>query len=314
MSKHPVTFLVQFLACLSLFAVLLVTGLGVSHPSDREKDTPLQLSKIHPSCLNRLFIDQRYEGSINVEICNTEFQKQPIKINTVQSFMGKSEQIEVSSTRIDKEGKYWTTTYRMAEEEQRGPFLLTIFHKFPDGVELSSIGGVSFDTEKNILTAHFMNGGNDRCKGGNLEVMGMINRKVIAISQSATPYALLNPLDKLVEEKEKSVQTTFPDWNRDVQISDSPESCVGRLIGTYEPLTKKTSISAVAVDLKALLLSASNSLESCISDAIVRADVTPVSTDNDYSIYSAEGWNEVLFKVHARCGSEETFQPLQAGI
>jgi len=46
----------------------------------------------------------------------------------------------------------------------------------------------------------------------------------------------------------------------------------------------------------------------------VRADVTPVSTDNDYSIYSAKGWNEVLFKVHARCGSEEAFQPLHAGI
>lgn len=314
MPKDPVVFLLQFLAWLMLFAVLIATWAGVSYPNGRTKAIEVSLSKIHPSCFNRLFIDPKYEGSINVEICNAAFQKQPIKITTVQSFMGKSEQIEVSSTRIDKEGKHWTTTYRMAEEEQKGPFLLTIFHKFPDGVELSSIGGASFDTEKNILTAHFMNGGNDRCKGGNLEVMGMINRKVIAVSQSATPYALLNPLDKLVEEKETSVQTTFPDWNRDEQISDSPVSCVGRLIGTYEPLTKKTSISAVAVDLEALLLTASNSLESCISDAIVRADVTPVSTDNDYSIYSAKGWNEVLFKVHARCGSEEAFQPLHAGI
>jgi len=314
MPKDPVVFLLQFLAWLMLFAVLIATWAGVSYPNGRTKPIEMSLSRVHPSCLNRLFIDPKYEGSINVAICNREFQKQPIKIINVQSFMGKSEQIEVSSTRIDKEGKHWTTTYRMAEEEQKGPFLLTIFHKFPDGVELSSIGGASFDTEKNILTAHFMNGGNDRCKGGNLEVMGMISHKIIAVSQSATLYTLLNPLDKLVKEKEKSVQTTFPDWNRDEQISDSPESCVGRLIGTYEPLTEKTSISAIAVDLKALLLSATNSLESCISDAIVRADVTPVSSDNAYWIFSAEGWNEVLFKVHARCGSEGAFQPLQTGI
>jgi hypothetical protein len=314
MTKDPVAFLLQFLAWLTLFAVLAVTWAGVTYPSERAKARIPNFAKIHPRCLNRVFIDPRYEGSVNLELCHTEFQKEPITVSTVPSILGDSEQMEVSATRIDKKGQNWTTTYRMQGHEQQGAFLLTLFHKFPDGIILSSIAGVYFDPETNLLKAHFLSGGNDRCQGGDIEVMGMVERNMIAVSQSANTFGLLNPIGRLIEDQEQTTQTTFPAWKPGEQVSNSAEICVGRLIGTYEPKTEKSFVSAIAVDFNALLLSSSNTLEACISDAITRANVDPAATDKNYAIFTPDAWNEVLFKVHSRCGPGDIFNPLTSGI
>ena len=314
MTKDPVAFLLQFLAWLMLFATLAATWVGVTYPSGRTEVKLPNFAKIHPRCLNRIFIDPRYKGSINLELCHAEFQKEPITVYVIPSILGDSEQMEVSATRIDKNGQTWTTTYRMHEQKQEGTFLLTLFHKFPDGIILSSIAGVSFDPETNLLKAHFLNGGNDRCQGGDIEVMGMVERNVIAVSQSANTFGLLNPIGRLIEDQETMTQTTFPAWKPGEHVSNSAEICVGRLIGTYEPKTEKSFVSAIAVDFNALLLSASNTLEACISDAITRANVDPTATEKNYAIFTPEAWNEVLFKVHSRCGPGDIFHPLTFGI
>lgn len=314
MTKDPITFLLQFIAWLMLIAVLSATWAGVKYPNGRTKPYIDTFTKVHPRCLNRLFIDIRYEGEINLELCHTEFRNEPIEVSEVESLLGNSSLLEVSTTRIDTKGQPWTTIYRMQNREQTGPFLITLFHKFPDGVVLSSIGGVSYDPASKQLKAHFMNGGNDRCHGGQIEILGMVERNVIAISQATTPFGLINPVGKLIEEKEKTVHATFPDWKPDEAVSNSPERCVGRLIGTFEPMTEKAELTAIAVNFNALLLSATSQLEACISDAIVRADIDPAANDGDFSIFSPESWNEVLYQVHMRCGSDHAFHPINSGI
>ena len=314
MTKDPIAFLLQFIAWLMLIAVVAATWAGVTYPTQRSESHAASFTQVHPRCLNRLFIDVRYEGEINLELCHAEFRDEPIEVSEVGSVMGNSSLVEVSTTRIDKKGLPWTTIYRMHNREQTGPFLITLFHKFPDGVVLSSIGGVSYDPDSKQLKAHFMNGGNDRCHGGQIEILGMVERNVIAVSQATTPFGLINPVGKLIEEKEKTVHTTFPDWKPDEAVSDSPERCVGRLIGTFEPMTEKTVLTAIAVNFNALLLSATNRLEACISDAIVRADINPAANDRDFSIFTPESWNDVLYQVHLRCGSDLAFHPINSGI
>ena len=102
MTKDPVAFLLQYLAWLMLIAVLAVTWAGVTYPSERAKGRLPTFTKIHPQCLNRIFIDPRYEGSVKLELCHAEFQKEPITVSTVPSILGDSKQMEVSATRIDK--------------------------------------------------------------------------------------------------------------------------------------------------------------------------------------------------------------------
>ena len=111
----------------------------------------------------------------------------------------------------------------MHGQEQEGAFLLTLFHKFPDGIILSSIAGVSFDPDTNLLKAHFFDGGNDRCQGGDIEVMGMVERNVIAVSQSANTFGLLNPIGRLIEDRRKRLEPLFQHGNLENKFLTLPK-------------------------------------------------------------------------------------------
>jgi hypothetical protein len=170
------------------------------------------------------------------------------------------------------------------------------------------------DHESKKLSAHFFEGGNDRCQGGYVEVMGMASRKEIALSQASTLYALLNPLDQLLRRSDEHVRTTFPDWQAEETISNNPSECVGRLIGVFDHVTEIASVTAVAVDLDALLRQSRNTTEACVSDAIVRAKAKGSITSGSFTVYGLNHWNDILNYVHRRCGVDKTFNPINSGI
>lgn len=314
--KNPVVSLLQFFAWLMLLAVIAATWAGVSYPNGRTKAYPTGFSKIHPMCLHRVLIDEQFEGSTNLEICHTEYKNHPIVIQTADSSLGDQKLIKVTSTKTSKDGDIWVIGYSMSvdDEKQKGPFLINLFHKFPDGMELSSLAGVSLDPENQKLSAHFLEGGNDRCQGGYIEVMGMASRREIALSQASTLYALLNPLGQLLRRSDENVRTTFPDWQAEETISDNASECVGRLIGVYDHVSEIASVTAVAVDLDALLRQSRNATEACISDAIVRAKAEGPITSGSFTVYGLDHWNEILNYVHQRCGVDKTFNPINNGI
>jgi len=159
--KNPVVFLVQMLAWLMLFAVIAATWAGVTYPSGRAKAYPSEFSKIHPMCIHRVLLEERYEGSTNLEICHEEFKKHPIKARTIKPVLGDKEFIEVTSTKQDTDGGTWVVGYSFSvdDSEQDGPFLINMFHRFPDGMELSSLAGISRNLASKKLTAHFLEGG-----------------------------------------------------------------------------------------------------------------------------------------------------------
>ena len=110
----------------------------MTYPSERAKGRLPTFTKIHPQCLNRIFIDPRYEGSVKLELCHAEFQKEPITVSTVPSILGDSKQwryrrpASIKRSKLDHHlPNVWTGT--------RGSISLTLFHKFPDGIILSSI-------------------------------------------------------------------------------------------------------------------------------------------------------------------------------
>ena len=271
--KNPVVFLVQMLALLMVCGALTATWAGVTYPSDRAKAYPSKFSKIHPMCIHRVLLEERYEGSTNLEICHAEYKKYPIKVRTIKPVLGDKQLIEVTSTKQGTDGRTWVIGYSLSvdDAEQDGPFLINMFHRFPDEMELSSLAGISRDKVSKSLNAHFLEGGNDRCQGGHVEVMGMAGRKEIALSQASTLYALLNPKGQLLKREEDTVLTTFPDWEAGNPISDAPTECVGRLIGVYDHVSGTTSVTAIAVNYDALLRQSRNATEACIADAIVRA-------------------------------------------
>ena len=166
-----------------LFGVIAATWAGVTDPSDRAKISPV-FFKIHPMCIHRVLLDERYEGSANLEICHSEYSKYPIVVKTIKADLGQQELIQVTSTRKADDGGIWIVGYSMLtkDKEQKGPFLINMFHRSPDEVELGSLAGISLDPDSNKLAAHFFEGGNDRCQGVAL-VMGMADRREIALSQ-----------------------------------------------------------------------------------------------------------------------------------
>ena len=314
--KNPVVFLVQMLAWLMLFAVLAATWAGVTYPSGRAKAYSSEFSKIHPMCIHRVLLEERYEGSTNLEICHEEFKKHPIKVRTIKPVLGDKEFIEVTSTKQDTDGGTWIVGYSFSvdDSEQDGPFLINMFHRFPDDMELSSLAGISRNLASKKLTAHFLEGGNDRCQGGGVEVMGMAGRKEIALSQAATLYAILNPIGQLLRRDDAVIRATFPEWTPNEIISNSPNECVGRLIGIYDHVSETTAVTAVAVDLSTLLQQSRNQTEACAADAIVRATTYEPIVDGSFSIYGLNQWNEILNQVHRRCGIDQPFNPINRGI
>ena len=156
--KHPVVFLVQMFAWLMLFAVIAATWAGVTYPSGRAKAFPPEFSKIHPMCIHRVLLEERYEGSTNLEICHEEFKKHRIKVRTIKPLLGGKEFIEVTSTKQDTDGGIWVVGYSFSvdDAEQVGPFLINMFHRFPDDMELSSLAGISRDLASKKLSAHFL--------------------------------------------------------------------------------------------------------------------------------------------------------------
>ena len=314
--KNPVIFLLQFFAWLILIAVLLVTWAGVTYPNGRAKAYPPEFSKVHPMCIHRVLLEERYEGSANLEICHEEYKKHPIKVRTIKPVLGAKELIEVTSTKRSIDGGTWVVGYSLSvdDAEQDGPFLINMFHRFPDEMELSSVAGISRDLVSNKLTAHFLEGGNDRCQGGKVEVMGMADRKEIALSQAATLYAILNPIGQLLRRDDAVIGATFPGWTPNEIISNSPNECVGRLIGIYDHVSETTAVTAVAVDLNALLQQSRNQTEACAADAIVRAKTHESIVDGSFSIYGISQWSEILNQVHRRCGIDQPFNPINRGI
>ena len=314
--KNPVVFLIQMLAWLMLFAVFVATWAGVTYPSDRAKTYPSEFSKIHPMCIHRVLLEERYEGSTNLEICHKEHQKHPVKVRTIEPILGDKEFIEVTSTKKGTDGGTWVVGYSFSvdDSEQDGPFLINMFHRFPDEMELSSLAGISRNVASKKLTAHFLEGGNDRCQGGHIEVMGMAGQKEIALSQAATLYAILNPIGQLLHREDSVLPATFPEWEANQIISDSPQNCVGRLIGIYDHASETTAVTAIAVDLSALLQQSRNQTEACAADAIVRANADEPIVDGPFSIYGLSQWSEILNKVHRRCGIDQPFNPINHGI
>ena len=142
----------------------------------------------------------------------------------------------------------------------------------------------------------------------------MAGRKEIALSQASTLYALLNPLGQLLRRSDEHIRTTFPDWQAEETISDNPSECVGRLIGVFDHVSKIASVTAVAVDLEALLRQSRNTTEACVSDAIVRAKTEGSIPSGSFTVYGLDRWNEVLNYVHRRCGVDKAFNPINSGI
>jgi len=313
--KNPVVSLLQFLAWLMLFGVIAATLAGVTYPSDRAKISSA-FSKIHPMCIHRVLLDERYEGSANLEICHSEYSKYPIVVKTIKTDLGQQELIQVTSTRKADDGGIWVVGYSMLtkDKEQKGPFLINMFHRSPDEVELGSLAGISLDPDSNKLAAHFFEGGNDRCQGGYIEVMGMAGRREIALSQASTLYSLLNPIGQLLKREERATRTTFPDWKADNPISNAPNECVGRLIGVFDHASETTSVTAVAVDFDALLRQSRNQTEACVADSIVRAKPEGSITNGRFTVYGLDHWNNVLNYVHQRCGFDQAFNPINSGI
>lgn len=314
--KNPVIFLLQFLAWLMLIAVVAATWAGVTYPNGRAKAYPSEFSKIHPLCMHRVLLDERYEGSANLKICHSEYSKYPIVVETIKTDLGQQGLIQVTSTRKANDGGIWVVGYSMllSDKEQKGPFLINMFHRSPDNVELGSLAGISLDSESNKLAAHFFEGGNDRCQGGYVEVMGMAGRHEIALSQASTLYSLLNPIGQLLKREESVTRTTFPDWKADNPISNVPNECVGRLIGVFNHASETTSVTAIAVDFDALLRQSRNQTEACVADSIVRAKTEGSITHGRFTVYGLDHWNNVLSYVHQRCGFNQVFNPINPGI
>jgi len=101
--KHPVVFLVQVFAWLLLFGVIAATWAGVTYPNGRAKAYSPEFSKIHPMCIHRVLIDDRYEASINLQICHAEYKKYPIVVESVESLLGDKTLIRVSATKQSKD-------------------------------------------------------------------------------------------------------------------------------------------------------------------------------------------------------------------
>ena len=313
--KNPVVFLLQFIAWLMLFAVVAATWAGATYPNGRAKAYSPEFSKIHPMCIHRVLIDDRYETSINLQICHTEFKNSPIVVDSVKSVLGDQNLIRVSATKRSKDGE-WVVGYSFAKDdaEQNGPFLINLFTRSPDKVELSSLAGVSQNDTEHTLTAHFLKGTGDRCRGGDVELIGMASRQEIALSQASTLYALLNPLGQLLKREENAVRASFPEWEAGELISDAPTACVGRLIGVYDHVSETTTVNAIAVDYDALLRQSRNATEACIADAIVRAKDDGSFKSGRYAVYGLDHWNNVLGYVHQRCGTDQAFNPINRGI
>jgi len=314
--KNPVVFLLQFIAWLMLIAVVAATWAGVAYPNGRAKAYSAEFSKIHPMCIHRVLIDDRYEASINLQICHAEYKKYPIVVESVESLLGDKTLIRVSATKQSKDGGEWVVGYSFAEDDadQNGPFLINLFTRSPDEVELSSLAGVSQNNTEHTLTAHFLEGMGDRCQGGYVELMGMASRQEIALSQASTLYALLNPLGQLLKREENAVRASFPEWEAGDLISDAPTACVGRLIGVYDHVSETTTVNAVAVDYDALLRQSRNATEACIADAIVRVKNDGSFQSGSYTVYGLDQWNNVLGYVHQRCGTDQAFNPINRGI
>ena len=314
--KNPVVFLLQFIAWLMLITVVAATWAGVTYPNGRAKAYSNEFSKIHPMCIHRVLIDDRYEASVNLEICHAEYKKHPITLEKIRSTLGEKTLMRVSATTESQDGGEWIIGYSFAEDDadQSGPFLINLFTRSPDEVELSSLAGVSHDNTDNTLTAHFLEGTGDRCQGGYVQLMGMASRQEIALSQASTLYALLNPLGQLLKREGSAVRTSFPEWKAGDVISDAPTACVGRLIGVYDHVSKSTTVNAVAVDYDALLRQSRNATEACIADAIVRAKNDGSFQSGPYTVYGLDHWNNVLGYVHQRCGTDQAFNPINRGI
>jgi len=314
--KNPVVFLLQFIAWLMLFAVLAATWAGATYPNGRAKSYAPEFSKIHPMCIHRVLIDDRYEASINLQLCHAEYKNYPIVVESVESVLGDQTLIRVSATKQSKDGGEWLVGYSFAEDDadQNGPFLINLFTRSPDEVELSSLAGVSQNNTEHTLTAHFLEGMGDRCQGGYVELMGMASRQEIALSQASTLYALLNPLGQLLKREENAVRASFPEWEAGDLISDAPTACVGRLIGVYDHVSETTTVNAIAVDYDALLRQSRNSTEACIADAIVRVKNDGSFQSGSYAVYGLNHWNNVLGYVHQRCGTDQAFNPINRGI
>jgi len=314
--KNPVVFLLQFIAWLMLFAVLAATWAGATYPNGRAKSYAREFSKIHPMCIHRVLIDDRYEASINLQLCHAEYKNYPIVVESVESVLGDQTLIRVSATKQSQDGGEWMVGYSFSEDDadQNGPFLINLFTRSPDEVELSSLAGVSQNNTEHTLTAHFLEGMGDRCQGGHVELMGMASRQEIALSQASTLYALLNPLGQLLKREENAVRASFPEWEAGDLISDAPTACVGRLIGVYDHVSETTTVNAIAVDYDALLRQSRNSTEACIADAIVRAKDDGSFQSGSYAVYGLDHWNNVLGYVHQRCGTDQAFNPINRGI
>jgi len=314
--KNPVVFLLQFIAWLMLFAVVAATWAGATYPNGRAKAYSDEFSKIHPMCIHRVLIDDRYDASINLRICHAEYKNYPIVVESVKSVLGDQTLIRVSATKKSKDGGEWVVGYSFAEDDadQNGPFLINLFTRSPDEIELSSLAGVSQNNTEHMLTAHFLEGTGDRCQGGYVELMGMASRQEIALSQASTLYALLNPLGQLLKREENAVRASFPEWEAGDLISDAPTECVGRLIGVYDHVSESTTVNAVAVDYDALLRQARNATEACIADAIVRVKNDGSFRSGSYAVYGLDHWNNVLGYVHQRCGTDQAFNPINRGI
>ena len=314
--KNPVVFLLQFIAWLMLFAVLAATWAGATYPNGRAKAYSPEFSKIHPMCIHRVLIDDRYEASINLQICHAEYKNHPIIVERVKSVLGDQTMIRVSATKQSKDSGEWVVGYSFSEDDadQDGPFLIDLFTRSPDDVELSSLAGVSQNNTEHTLTAHFLEGTGDRCQGGYVELMGMASRQEIALSQASTLYALLNPLGQLLKREENAVRASFPEWEAGDLISDAPTECVGRLIGVYDHVSESTTVNAVAVDYDSLLRQSRNATEACIADAIVRASNDGSFQSGSYAVYGLNHWNNVLGYVHQRCGTDQAFNPINRGI
>ena len=311
--KNPVVFLLQFIAWVMLAAIILVTWAGVTYPVGRAKPNGTKFSMIHPLCFHRVFMDEQYESNINLEICHTEFRNHPLDIRKAESYIGAQEITEVSTSKQIEEG-ILTVGYRMTNADQNDSFLISLFYRFPDGSEYSSLGGASFNIQKGHLGAHFMIGGKDRCAGGFIENHGVIDKGVIALSHAATLNNILNPKTHSVIRDNSALNATFPEWEASNLINNNPASCVGRLLETYNWQNETSEITAIAVDLGALIGSPQSQIELCIADSIVRTRLGTPSTTEKFTIFSVAEWNEVLSRVHQRCGQNTTFLPFNFGI
>ena len=180
--RHPLGFLLQFIAWLFLFAMLLVTWAGVTYPNGRTKAYPPEFSMIHPMCIHRIFFDEQYEGRTSIPLCHAEYINHPIAVSTIDSDLGAQTCVQVTSTSTSPESGKYTVGYHMEHRDQTGPLLITLFHRFPDGETISAIAGLTHDPLAKTLEAHFLERGNDHCEGGFIEVMGMASAKELAYS------------------------------------------------------------------------------------------------------------------------------------